>query len=158
MFHEQSPCLKCSTMLLKVPAVKTTQGDGDFPLHLMGSRGAWEPLHKKPSLSLLGGRLIFKGNSIHSSGSACQCSPTQSRQPVSNVLQDFDLCLSFYPHSPVRDPDLPHHHVPLIQFDSCSTSNSKVCRQLQSNSLEVKIYQMYLKSMEEKLILYNSLY
>lgn len=37
------------------------------------------------------GTFIFKGNSTHSSGSACQCSPTQSRLPVSNVDQDFDL-------------------------------------------------------------------
>lgn len=87
-----------------------------------------EAHHWKPSLILMEGGSHFKGHLICSSGSACQCAPTWSRQFVSNVHQDFDLCCSA---SPTCDrPGLPCHHVANTQSDNSFKSNSKVSREL----------------------------
>lgn len=69
---------------------------------------------RSPAEACCGGssKLIFKGNLISSSGSACHRPPTQSRQLELNVHQEPRL--SFYPHSPVGDLCPPGHQVLLM--------------------------------------------
>lgn len=119
---------------------------GTFPSTLWAFWGAWEWLYRKPILRLLGGRLIFKGNSIHSSGYACHHSPTDFRRPVLNV--HHKLCLSFDPHSPAREPCQPCHHVPIIKPPSSFTY---ILQPIHTTSIYIPwAWITFIKCMEEK--------
>lgn len=79
---EHDTAWKHRPMLPEEPPLETTWGQGS---------PAWA--------SCWGGVvLIFKGHLIHSSGSARQCSPTQSRQLVNQISFRTLIC----PHTPVR--------------------------------------------------------